>query len=112
MYHQVLESSDPLCQAVIENYRIWATDEHYHDQFDPQRGSSILFDTVAVYLAFDDAWLKMEDLSIGVTDDGMTQIDADGRVVRCATAWRDLTAFQHFLTKRLMASAPSLLTDG
>ena len=101
-YQRVLESSDPLCRAVIENYRAWAADETFFDQYDPQRSSSILFDTVAVYLAFDDAWLRMEDLPIGVTDDGLTRIDANGSVVRCAMEWCDLTAYQHFLTRRLM----------
>jgi inosine-uridine nucleoside N-ribohydrolase len=46
----VRDAKNPIAQAVIENYRVWL-DAGQKAQAD--RESSILFDTVAVYLALD-----------------------------------------------------------
>jgi len=91
----VRDSGDPLARAVIENYRLW-TDE-------PRREteSSILFDTVAVYLAFAEDLLVMEDLPVRVTDEGFTVIEQGARRIRCATDWKDLPAFEDLLVRRL-----------
>ena len=46
----------------------------------------------------------MQDLPLRVTDDGYTVIDdAVGRIVHCATAWKDLPAYKKRLTDILMA---------
>jgi hypothetical protein len=45
--------------------------------------------------------VKMEKLPIIVTDDGYTKIDDKGKVIYCATEWKDLGAFEDFLVKRL-----------
>jgi hypothetical protein len=53
------------------------------------------FDTVAVYLSAEQDLVEMQDLPLRVTDDGYTVIDeVDGRIVHCATAWKDLPAFE------------------
>ena len=72
-FQKLVDSKDPLVKALIENYRIWAK----NDKVD---ASSILFDTVAVYLALPGPkpLLEMEELRIKVTDDGMTR-DRSGR---------------------------------
>ncbi len=93
-YKAVCDSDDPLTRAVIENYRIWLK-----GQADEQ--SSILFDTVAVYLAFADALLVMENLGMRVTDDGLTRIDDSARRMRVAMEWKDLGAFEDLLVRRL-----------
>jgi inosine-uridine nucleoside N-ribohydrolase len=99
-YRKVAESTDPLARAVIESYRIWrkAGDPTASDKIE---ASSILFDTVAVYLAFSDKLLHMESLKIRVTDDGFTRIDPQGKTVECAMSWKDLPGFEDFLVERL-----------
>ncbi|MCX6993736.1 MAG: nucleoside hydrolase [Kiritimatiellaeota bacterium] len=93
-YRRVCSSSDPLTQAVIENYRIWLKGK-------PDEQSSILFDTVAIYLAFAEDLLVMENLGIRVTDDGFTIPDPRARSIRCAIEWKDLDAFENLLVQRL-----------
>lgn len=95
-YRAVYECKDPLIQALIENYRIWAK----HSPESEQR-SSTLFDTVAVYLAFSEELLVMEELNVRVTDDGYTVIDESAKTINCAMDWKDLSAFEDFLVKRL-----------
>jgi len=94
-YQSVCSSSDPLTRAVIENYRVWLNNK-------PDEQSSILFDTVAVYLAFAEDMLVMEDMQIRVTDDGFTIQDPKARIIRCATGWKDMGAFEDLLVQRLI----------
>ncbi len=95
-YQCVRSASDPLTQAVIANYRLWLKGK-------PDEQSSILFDTVAVYLAFTENFLVMENLGIRVTDSGFTIPDLKARTVRCATEWKDIGAFKNLLVQRLTA---------
>ena len=93
-----------LGKAVLDNHFGWfeaARDWPLLKDLDPHRRSSVLFDTVAVYLAFAEDWLEMETLPIIVSDDGRTLIDDAGRPTRCATGWRDREAFLDFVTERL-----------
>jgi inosine-uridine nucleoside N-ribohydrolase len=99
-YRRVRDSDDPLARAVIENYRIWAKRVRW-TRVNAKKRSSTLFDTVAVYLAFSEELLVMEQLGIRVTDDGYTVIDDEAKVVNCAMAWRDLAAFEDLLVQRL-----------
>jgi inosine-uridine nucleoside N-ribohydrolase len=96
-YKTVRDSTDPLARAVIENYRIWSGKN-------PQQAdnaSSILFDTVAVYLAFDQRLCTMEKLNIRVDDQGVTRIDPQGKSMNVATEWKDLPAYEDLLVQRL-----------
>jgi hypothetical protein len=68
----------------------------------PDAQSSLLYDTVAVYLAFSESLLEMEQLPIIVTDDGRTLVDDGGQLVNCAMQWKDQTAFESLLTERLL----------
>jgi len=97
-YARVRDCPDPLTRAVIENYRIWAVADGWDN---PETGSSILYDAVAVYLAFSETLLVMEDIGIRVTDDGFTRPDPASPRWRCASAWHDLPAFETMLTDRL-----------
>jgi len=92
--------SDPVIAALLENYGYWA--QTYLGRETPAK-SSILFDCVAVYLAFDDALLRMEDLPIRITDNGMTVIDPQARTVHVATGWRDYKGFEDLLVGRLLS---------
>jgi inosine-uridine nucleoside N-ribohydrolase len=102
-YRKVRESRDPIASAVIENYRVWnkgsggqagAVESH----------SSVLFDTVAVYLAFSQDFCKMERLGIRVTDDGFTLIDPQAKPLKVAASWQSLDGFRDFLAERLAAA--------
>jgi len=100
-YQAILQSEKPLLRAMIENYRVWA-------QWTPQRkesfphSSSGLCDTVAIYLAFSTEWLAMERMGIRISDDGYTNPDANAKIMDVAMDWKDLPAFESFLTQRLM----------
>jgi inosine-uridine nucleoside N-ribohydrolase len=80
---QVRDSDNPPAQAVMENYRIWAKDLSW-TQPDPEAASSVLFDTVAAYLAFSEDLLTMEEIGLHVTDDDHTVIDGTAKPIRCA----------------------------
>jgi inosine-uridine nucleoside N-ribohydrolase len=101
-YRRVRDSDDPIAKAVIENYRHWCVPRTKPGQTSAAESrSSTLFDTVAVYLAFSDALLKMEQLGIRVTDDGFTVIDASAKKMAVATEWKDMAGFEDLLTDRL-----------
>ncbi len=96
-YQQVRASKDPMAATIIQNYRIWRNSGGIFET-----RSSILYDTVAIYLAYTDALLKMETLPIVITDDGHTKVDPKhGKRMRVATGWRDLQAFDDLLVARL-----------
>lgn len=101
LYQAVRQSRHPVANAVMENYEIWCRNSRPSDQIYLTR-STTLFDTVAVWLAISEQWLKMEEVPICVTDDGMTQIVPEGRLVKAATEWLDLQAFRRELVKRLV----------
>ncbi len=101
-YAAVRDCADPLTRAVVENYRIWGRSF----AAPVEERSSVLYDTVAVYLAFPQDLLAMERLRVRVTDDGLTLIDSAGREVSCARAWRDLSAFEDLVVARLSGTAP------
>ena len=105
-YRAILESSDPLVQAIVTLYRIWKHNINWpkYDYLDPDVASSVLYDCVAVYLAFAEDLLEIEELGIRITDNGSTVIDDTAKRVRCATSWKDQDAFETFLTQRLLGS--------
>ncbi|MHB9024984.1 MAG: nucleoside hydrolase [Armatimonadota bacterium] len=93
-YRAVCASPDPLTRAVLENYRIWLHGE-------PYTRSSILFDTVAVYLAYAEDLLDVQPLGIRVDDTGYTRRDDTAKIIRCAVDWKNLPAFEDILVGRL-----------
>jgi inosine-uridine nucleoside N-ribohydrolase len=113
-YQKVLKHNSTLTRALIENYRAWFRQGILNDNKDLSEAdldkrvartlnssSSTLFDTVAIYLAMSTDLVKMEKLPIIVTDDGFTRIDEKGKVINCATEWKDLGAFEDLLVDRL-----------
>jgi inosine-uridine nucleoside N-ribohydrolase len=94
-YRAVHESADPLAHAVIQNYQAWAGCMDLTE-------SSVLYDTVAVYLAFAEDLCEVEPRRLVVDDEGFTRVDEKGKEVRCALAWKDLPAFERLLTERLI----------
>jgi inosine-uridine nucleoside N-ribohydrolase len=104
-YQRLLNSKDPLVSAIIENYRIWSPNNK--NQGAPEKSSTTLFDTVAVYLAFADELCEMERLGIRVSDDGYTRIDDQAKIMTVATRWKSLDAFKDLLTNRLLGTVAS-----
>jgi len=96
------KSRDTLIAALLENYRLWAN----KDSLEQLTESSVLFDTVAVYLALPGPkpYLHLEPLAINVTSDGMTVIDPSGAKMLVATSWKDLDAYEEFLLKKILAT--------
>ena len=109
-YQRVYRSGDPWLKALIENYRVWLPLAPFiKPGTDPSLMSTILFDTVAVYAAYTQELLVMEDLPLRVTDDGYTVIDGqNGRLVHCATKWKDAQAFKDELVDTLTSRSISL----
>jgi len=102
-YQAVRRCADPVVRAVMENYHIWLASNRNLRQFDVR--SSTLFDTVAVYLAFSEELVEIEELGIRVTDDGFTVIDPEAKRIRAAVRWKDLDAFKDLLVARLTSEA-------
>jgi hypothetical protein len=105
-FRRLLDSDDPLTQAVLDNHFGWfaaVKDWPIYAGLEADKQSSVLYDTVAIYLAFSEAWLEMETLPLQVTAAGHTRIDEAGDAVRCATQWQDQDAFLDLLVGRLTA---------
>lgn len=102
-YQQIFQSKDPLLQALIENYRLWRLS--VSDKARPyETSSSILFDTVAVHLAFTNKFLKIQPMTLTVDDQGFTHpTDESNGPVQVAIEWLDLPAFQQDLLQRLQS---------
>jgi len=105
-YTRILNSSDPLLKALIENYHCWLKvvsrepKKHFKVE-DINVKSSTLYDPVAIYLAHSTEFLNIEDLGIRVTDEGYTVVDPRAPVIECATSWKSLDGFKDFLVSRL-----------
>jgi inosine-uridine nucleoside N-ribohydrolase len=113
-YQNLHQKGSPVVKALMGNYYAWykqglveqdkALTEAELDKRSAQQiatRSTTLFDTVAVYLAISHELAKMEQLRIKVSNDGYTRIDPAGKVIDCATEWKDLGAFRDFLVERL-----------
>jgi inosine-uridine nucleoside N-ribohydrolase len=104
-FRLVRDCSHVLTQVLIENHRLWMQGfgGQLYKGLDPEVQSTVLFDTVAVYLAFAEDLLAMETLNISINDKGYTVIDNSGQSIRCATGWKDLHAFEDLLVERLIS---------
>lgn len=106
-YHRVWSATgDPIANAVIENYCLWAPRVPWMtcDFFTTK--SSTLFDNVAVYMAYANELLEYETIRFDVTDDGFTVRDPSGPYeAEVAIRWRDLPGFYDHLTDRLVPLA-------
>ena len=102
---RVLASEDVLTKVATDNHFAWfkaVQDWPITSEMNPNEQSSVLYDTVAVYLAFAEDWLEIEELNITVTADGKTLVDDEhGTTTRYATAWTDKEAFLDFVAERL-----------
>lgn len=102
-YHAIWSAtSDRLLRALIENYCIWAPRVTWMNcDFFAVR-STTLFDSVAVYLAYDESFVETETVRVRVTDEGYTIRDDTGTPARVALRWKDRDAFERDLAQRLL----------
>jgi inosine-uridine nucleoside N-ribohydrolase len=98
-YQRLLRARDPVPATILQNYRLWS--KAGQKEAEAELHSSVLYDPVAVYLAFDQQYCKMERLGIRVTDDGLTVIDDRAKPMNVATEWKDLDGFRDLLVNRL-----------
>jgi inosine-uridine nucleoside N-ribohydrolase len=98
-FAKVASSKDPKAVTVIENYREWVNFAKY-----PNGESSVLYDTEAVYLTFDDSIFEMQTVKLSIDDKGVTVPDEKGRPVHCAMNWKDRAAFENALIKALTST--------
>ncbi|RZO29467.1 MAG: nucleoside hydrolase [SAR116 cluster bacterium] len=79
----------------------WKRMNSLAEHLDVNKQSSVLYDCVAVYLAFASDWATIERLNIEVNDAGETVVSDQGNAIDCATEWVDEDAFLKFLSQRL-----------
>jgi inosine-uridine nucleoside N-ribohydrolase len=102
-YARVRDAQGPVAGAVIDNYRFWSKHSNPANTA-ADRHSSVLFDTVAVYLAFANDLCAMERLNLRVTDQGLTVLDNGAKAMDVATSWKNLDGFRELLVRRLTAA--------
>jgi inosine-uridine nucleoside N-ribohydrolase len=100
LFKKIAGSNDPVARIIMENYRIWLRAGGRCEE--PQK-SSVLFDTVAIHLAYSTEFLKMEKMKISVDDSGFTVLDENGAEFNTAIDWLDLDAYHEFLVERLLS---------
>ncbi|MFZ4774284.1 MAG: nucleoside hydrolase [Terrimicrobiaceae bacterium] len=103
-YHRIWSAtSDPTLRALIENYCIFAPRVGWMHCNDFTVRSTILFDCVAVYLAYAEDFVATESVRFQITENGFTVRDDTGPfVARVAISWKNLPAFHDHLTARLL----------
>jgi hypothetical protein len=84
--------------------RIWVKSGGWY-KCDPERQSSLLFDTVAVHLAYSNKFLKMKTMKIIIDDKGFTRKSDTGQPINVAIAWSDLDGYHKYLVERLITPA-------
>ncbi len=98
-YDILKNSPHPTLRAVMENYRVWAD---YSGVPNAEETTTVLFDTVAIHLAYSTRYLRFETTGIEVTDDGRTVRNAKNPKVSMAVGWDDLSGFKKDLSVRLL----------
>jgi len=101
-FDRILESDDPITSTIVEQTKFWARERGFYKKMIEEKTTSTLFDPVAIYLAYSEKFLNIEELKIVVTDEGRTIEDKTGTLIRCATSWNNLKAFENHLADRLI----------
>ena len=97
------KSEDPIVNSLLETYHFWLEHGDLGNRRVSKQSTPVLFDTVAAYLAISEGFLNIKDLSIKINNKGYTEIDAQGRKIRCAVSWNDLDGYRNWLVKRLLS---------
>ena len=103
-FEQIMNCDNTIAKLIRENFEIWAKKKRLTKLITEDKKTSILFDTVAIYLGFSEELLNIEDLKIKVTEKEITKISEKGNDIRCATSWKDVQAFKDLIVNRLVKS--------
>lgn len=95
VFHSELQRLAP----IQEGFPIWCRHVNLPEV---QQESSILFDTVAVHLAYSTEFLIMEQLPLIVNNEGFTVVDPAGQTFSVATGWKNRAAFERRLAEQLL----------
>lgn len=101
-FERIMNCDNTIVKLIKENFEIWAKKNRVTKLITEEKKSSILFDTVAIYLGFSEELLNIEELIIEVDDKGVTKISEKGNNIRCATSWKDVQAFKDLIVNRLV----------
>jgi inosine-uridine nucleoside N-ribohydrolase len=104
-YNKFQGRHSKLTDAIIEAYGQWYKTQNWIDpeKINPSISSSILYDTVAVYLALNSDLLQIDELALEINDTGGTIVNQkDGRPVQAAIKWKDKQAFLDLLLERII----------
>ncbi|MDP8987245.1 MAG: nucleoside hydrolase [Actinomycetota bacterium] len=101
-YRRVREAADHdrLLAAVLAQHRAWLDAVGLLEVY--ERGTTPLYDTVAVHLAYDESLVGIEAIRVSIDDDG-TMRAGTGPTLRLARRWTEREAFLDHLTGRLLA---------
>ena len=99
LFERIMNSNDLIVKIIKKHFELWK--KSIIPRFSKKNQTSVLFDTVAIYLAFSEELLNIEELKIEVSEEGYTKLSEKGSVMRCATSWKDLQAFKNLLVDRL-----------
>jgi isocitrate dehydrogenase kinase/phosphatase len=98
---------DAVMQALIRASDDWERRCEMSAAYRETGRTSILFDTVAVYMAYTTRFLNMETMRLRIDDEGFTRRaapgDADAFEAQVALTWSDLDAYLDCLVDRLLA---------
>ena len=100
LFLKVSQSEDIAAKIIMDNYKIWLNAQNGSEM---PAESSILYDTVAVHLAYSEKFLRMAKMGIRVTDDGFTVIDSNSPEISVAMDWLDLDAYHKYFVERLLS---------
>ena len=132
-YARLLASDSPLVQTILTHYRAWyanlpiSMSKMIHSAYDPDVGSTMLFDTVAVLLALPPqehtVYLEpLKSMQITFDDEGFTRPHPQSpemgeagppphtNTISVALKWKDqgLDAFRKMMTDRLVHPVPAV----
>ena len=93
---------DRLLGAVLAQHRTWLDAVGLAERYD--RGTTPLYDTVAVHLAYDESLVDIEAVRVSIDDGGTMRPSEAGATLRLATRWRDRKGFLDHLAGRLLAA--------
>ena len=97
-YQKIYNSIAVIPRLIIDNYKIWDSVYNFNKT---KIESSVLYDTVAVYMAYSGDYLDMQSMGLRISDDGFMHQDPNAKLVNCGIQWKDQNAFEQLLVKRL-----------
>lgn len=102
-YKEIFKSQAVMAKVLMENYKVWYENCQWDKGFvGYEIQSSTLFDTVAIYLAFSEEYLVMEELGVRVDENNFTVMDPNAKKMKCATAWKSMDLFEDLLVSRII----------